>query len=340
MTLRVALRCDGTNATGMGHICELLVLADALRRRGARPFVLTQNGTPGLRTVTDAGYPAVPLAFTPRTEDAAVAAALARERPDRVVVSMSGRPPAYYRGLRAASRHLTAVFDEGKARRSQADLVVDYCVRQRAKARPDELRGPRFGLFSPLLRRLSARRGSGPVKRLLINSGGSDPFDLTPRLVSAVRDLPGLRLEVVMGAAAAPALVKRVRAMRKALGPRLRLHIGLPAPRFIRLMASCDAAVTAAGNTLYELCALGVPSAVVSHHPRHQEAARAFAARGAAVDIGIGPVLSDAALARGLGAFLRDGAARRRLSRAASALVDPRGADRVAAAILAAKPRR
>jgi spore coat polysaccharide biosynthesis predicted glycosyltransferase SpsG len=82
--------------------------------------------------------------------------------------------------------------------------------------------------------------------------------------------------------------------------------------------------------TLYEACALGVPVVAVALNRLQHTTIQAIARRGAAIDAGaIGPATARVALE--IDRLLRDPAARRRMGMAGRALVDGRGAARVAA---------
>ena len=115
-----------------------------------------------------------------------------------------------------------------------------------------------------------------------------------------------------------------------------RLEQAVAPARFRALMREADLAIASAGNTLYELCALGVPALVVAHHPRHQAVAEAFARHGAVRCCGIGTEVPVERIAEDARTLLSDAQARRDLSRQGQALVDGLGCGRVAAALLAA----
>jgi spore coat polysaccharide biosynthesis predicted glycosyltransferase SpsG len=102
------------------------------------------------------------------------------------------------------------------------------------------------------------------------------------------------------------------------------------------LMSRCDLALTAAGQTLYELAALGRPAVAIemAANQRPQLAALQQAgtviAAGAATDQDI----ADCAATR-LAELARDRVSLSRMAAAGRALIDGRGARRVAEAVLA-----
>ena len=102
----------------------------------------------------------------------------------------------------------------------------------------------------------------------------------------------------------------------------------------IELMSEADLAITAAGNTLYELSVLGVPSLVISHHKDHDSVAAAFAKRGAVINVGIGTEIDERFIALSVDSLLKDSDLRSRLSENVRKVVDGKGSMRVAEKIV------
>jgi spore coat polysaccharide biosynthesis predicted glycosyltransferase SpsG len=106
-------------------------------------------------------------------------------------------------------------------------------------------------------------------------------------------------------------------------------------------LSSTSVAVLAGGVTLYEACALGVPSVAVALNSAQHVTIRALARRGATVDAGsVASGLSQRRtaatrtldrVAREVERLVGDTAARRRMTATGRRLIDGRGAARVAA---------
>jgi spore coat polysaccharide biosynthesis predicted glycosyltransferase SpsG len=89
----------------------------------------------------------------------------------------------------------------------------------------------------------------------------------------------------------------------------------LPRNALYRLMQASDMAISAAGNTLYELLYIGVPSLVISHHRRHDEVAKAFEHQGTVINLGIGEELAEGHIVAALWELAADYDLRQRLQR-------------------------
>lgn len=100
------------------------------------------------------------------------------------------------------------------------------------------------------------------VKDILITTGGSDPYHFCLNLLSCFQERlsaliaePDFHLHVLIGS------LNEDKRLLKELAeelPFLKLHENVT--DMAALMASCDLAISAAGTTLYELCAVGIPA--------------------------------------------------------------------------------
>lgn len=219
--------------------------------------------------------------------------------------------------LRAAGLVVTAVV-EGSPPRA-LDHVFDVVER------------PELMILSPRLtaRRRRARRGTAP---LLLTMGGCDARGLTPRLVRWLGRLavpPELR--VVVGG-----LFDHERRLQLAMErypAGCELERAPDQERLFHLMAVSRAAITHGGDTLYELACLGVPTAAVCPSARQLRVARRFASAHAVMNLGVHRALTRPVFQKGVRRLLDDPVTRRQLARCGRALVDGRGAQRVASTL-------
>jgi UDP-2,4-diacetamido-2,4,6-trideoxy-beta-L-altropyranose hydrolase len=114
--------------------------------------------------------------------------------------------------------------------------------------------------------------------------------------------------------------------------PRLTLHVDTP--HMARLTAEADAAIGAAGSSVWERCTLGLPSAMVVLAENQRPAAQTLAERGAALVLDAGQPDFEAALDRALMRLLTDAGLRRELAARSAEICDGLGAPRVAEAFL------
>lgn len=121
------------------------------------------------------------------------------------------------------------------------------------------------------------------VKDILITTGGSDPYHFCLNLLSCFQERlssllaePDFHLHILIGS------LNKDRELLQELAtelPYLMLHENVS--DMAALMASCDLAVSAAGTTLYELCAAGIPAISYTFADNQLPSSLAFASAGA-----------------------------------------------------------
>ena len=121
------------------------------------------------------------------------------------------------------------------------------------------------------------------VKDILITTGGSDPYHFCLNLLSCFQERlssllaePDFHLHILIGSLSKDR--ELLQELAKEL-PFLMLHENVS--DMATLMASCDLAVSAAGTTLYELCAAGIPAISYTFADNQLPSSLAFASAGA-----------------------------------------------------------
>ena len=231
----------------------------------------------------------------------------------------------------------TAYIDDLYAFDYPADLVINYDF-----APPEHfyskagkaLLGCRF---APLRAQFS---GLTPVFReqvanVLISTGGTDDWNVAGKLASALLTTPesaSWRIHVLIG----PMHTHRNELQALAAShPQLLLHEKVT--DMAGLMRACDLAVSAAGTTLYELCAAGVPSVSFTMADNQLPCARdmeRFAGVLCAGDVRSTPEFTERLLSL-LFSLAENLQQRSALSRSMHAAIDGRGAERIARELLA-----
>lgn len=334
------VRADAGPAIGIGHVMRCRVLAAALAARGWRTGFAVSAETPAAApdAIGDA-----PLILEPGLPPALEPAALARRWPEGarlLVVDHYRRDAAFERACRPWARAVLAV-DDLADRGHDADVVLDANLGRRAAdydgLAPGARRliGPRWLPLRPEFARLRpaalARRAeAGPVRRVLVCLGGTDPGGHTALALETLAGLDDtITVDVVTGPAA-----PHLDALRGLL-PRLpfaaTLHVG--SGRIADLMTEADLAIGAGGSMGWERCCLGLPSTALIVADNQRQATRALEAAGAALAVEADAPDARARLGLALETLLTDAVARARMAAAAAALVDGQGADRVARAV-------
>jgi UDP-2,4-diacetamido-2,4,6-trideoxy-beta-L-altropyranose hydrolase len=339
-------RVDASVTTGTGHLMECLALADSFGRTCSSESLFLVNGFgPALRTLDEQGYRyrIVPPGLSDPAEQAWILDILDQYGARLLACNLLDRRESFYAGLRGHGARLVIILDDAIPRRLPGDFVVNWSILQDegyyAQYAGDGTRyciGPRFmpmreGLHGHWLR---PKEIPERPRTIFVNQGGSDPFGLTARILRGLEllELPQ-EIVVVVGSAVPEAHREELRALGDHARNSCSFAWGVPPREMEDIMERSDLAITAAGNTLYELALFGVPSLIVCHHERHQAVAEAFAARGAAVNLGIGTGLAPEAIAGATAALLGDRARRQALSERMKGITDGLGCSRIAEAV-------
>ncbi len=334
----VGLRCDATPGSGVGHVVRCVALADELRRRGHRVVLVGRVEVGWVaellaeRAIATVAAPDDPAALA----DLAVGSGLGA-----VVLDGYLLDPGCGSALRAHGIRVLSLVDGDWGRGQDADVYLDQNLGAAGPLGPSpaavHLAGLDYALFRDdvVAHRDDAPLPTGDRPRLLAMFGGTDPFGAAAVVVPLALGT-GAPVEVV-AVAANPGIAAELEALATGRGQSVTvLH---SAPSLGAVAATCDAAVSAAGSTTWELLCLGVPTALVAVVDNQEVGYLATVDRGVVDPCGrLAGLRADPAAREACVAVLRrlltDPGHRAELRARGRALVDGRGRERVADALL------
>jgi UDP-2,4-diacetamido-2,4,6-trideoxy-beta-L-altropyranose hydrolase len=331
----VAFRTTGSATVGLGHLRRCLSLADALRDRGAECHFIVTSGDRAREYLSRRGITAHAVAQE-NDVDLCDTCAIAEELKVHALVIDSYEVTED--SLSRPRVPVVAVLDDLADRFLPVNLVVNGAplasrLRYRVAPHTRLLLGSEFLLLRPEFANLAARATRRCVEHVVITVGGADTLGLTPRLAKwTLQGLPDADIDVVVG----PFFSSDVSAeMHELANLESRLTVHEDPEILPELMAGSDLAVACGGQTVYELAAAGVPTLAVQNAHNQAGNLKGLATLGALVCVGHArdPKLG-AAVQRCLVTLSSDVERRTAMSVAARSVVDGRGADRVANAIL------
>ena len=340
---------DAGPRVGLGHLMRSRAVVEALRaRRPARTTCLGRMGAREARLVRGWGYAL--RRFGEGNRRRALRAALAEGgRPDVIVFDAYRRLESELL-LAAKTGAIVVLFDDGNLRgsgRVPVTLRIGPVLPPRAAPvnRPARLHlaGPRHLCVRPEIVALRERgRGRSAAGAIVVSlGGGAAPGvgHLLRRLRAAVeaRDwvvLARRRADVGAGSgrgarrAAGRSVAGRRGARRAAVRQSGQVRVVSDPRAAAGALAAAPAVVCAAGTTAWEAACLGVPAVLWPRVANQRPIARTLNGRAAIV------CRRSADLPQALARLLKDRTLARRLSRGGRRMVDGRGAQRVARAIL------
>ena len=191
------------------------------------------------------------------------------------------------------------------------------------------LGGPEFILLHPAYTAVEVLPLNVSVRRVLACFGGSDPADLSSRLVTLLEStVVNADFRLILGPLYQGSAMLRATSVTSGLT--LLDDVNVLAEE----MAACDLAIVSGGTLAYEACALGRPTVVISQNQDQASEAEFLATAGAVVHVGRHDTVSDEAIILAIDQLSSDYSRRFGLSALASRLIPRDGAERVAARIL------
>jgi UDP-2,4-diacetamido-2,4,6-trideoxy-beta-L-altropyranose hydrolase len=350
VTPMILFRADATPTMGTGHVMRCLTLAEALRDRGFDVAFAAAALTPSIeRRLAAERIPVRPI--DPATDDLAGATlAIARELGANAVVVDAYHLSADWRlALRSFGVPILAFQDQDDGVSLHADLVLNAAADPTdgkwRRAAPDAsfLTGPRHVLLRRELRRamVAASDPVGARRSILVTFGGADPAGLTLPVTAALDRLlgPDATLDVVIGGSVPEAGGLAVRVA--ALGERIAIHrkriaIHLDPLEMGPLIGRAGLAVSAAGGTIGELAALGVPALIAIVAENQVAGSAAAVADGWCEAFDARDPYAVEAIAQRAATLWADRPQREAMARRTRGLIDADGAERVVDALIGA----
>jgi spore coat polysaccharide biosynthesis predicted glycosyltransferase SpsG len=333
---RVLFRADGGAQLGMGHVFRSLAIANALRERAHADvaFLMHKDLPDGTRTVERHGYRVVKIG-----EDVGdVLEGVRAFAPSILVNDLRSLPADYLRALSHLDTVTVNLVDTpGDLETTEHYEQLIVSVMKDDRETPDGFyAGPEYAILrEQFLGRPKVVRER--ARTLLLSFGGSDPQGLTVQAARALASLPPA-IEIVAVAGPAFGFHRELEDALAAVPGRVR--VVREAGHIAELMLEADVMVGSGGMSVYEIAALGTPGVILAQNAREDERMREFARHGTVLYLGLGTDVAEGTLRDTVLGLLDDANARRAMSARGRALVDGRGAERVAVEVLASRRGR
>ncbi len=315
------LRVDANAAIGYGHLARMATLADELARRGHTVWFASQDRLDQTHWFHSAWR------FLPLEAEHDLHLVAESLQPDAIVCDL----PAYDAETLALLRaqYPLIVLDDFQAAPLPADLLIyTQMIWREAPADSGQrvLGGPRYALIP---RRVAETPRVPPTRDLVVTLGGSDPTNLTARVLEGLRALePPVTMTVILG----PGYHHRESLCDLLESYPHAVSVRAAVTDMISVMKAHRLAVTAVGVTLYELAACGVPAIALAEEARHMALATVLESVGTlralpASQAEVGSLAAEVAC------LLADSRERAAMAEAGRALLDGNGPARIADAM-------
>jgi UDP-2,4-diacetamido-2,4,6-trideoxy-beta-L-altropyranose hydrolase len=338
--MSVLFRVDSNLEIGLGHLQRCLSLAMALQHFDTTCFFLTNKQPVVTDRVKRFGFKGWTLDTVDSwsTDDVAQTSKIAElENCDAIVVDSDYEGTNYLSQLRSAGLLVCAIEDLSP-HSFPCQLVVNgdvHAHQLRYESSSGDtlfLLGPEYSLLRPEFWKVESRIVNKTAKNILVTLGGADPYNLTPRVLKLLDEIPGtFSVTALIGPFFTN--VMDIQASAERADGRIKL---VHSPDSVcNLMLESDLAVSAGGQTLYELACTGCPTIAVRIAPNQDRQLQVFEESGFIRIAGHG---EDDSIIDAIGdavfSLLQDCQARSSMSAAGQRLIDGQGALRVARTIV------
>lgn len=331
------IRADGGTQMGTGHLMRCLALAQGWQEAGGEVLFVLAWEMPAIEErLWQEGMQVAHLVGVVAGSEADVAATavLARQHHARwIVVDGYHFDSAYQKQIKEAGFSLLFIDDNAHADHYYADLVLNQNIYAQARLYQARERHTRLLLgtsFALLRREFWPWRGwqrpmPEAARHLLVTLGGSDPDNVTLKVIQALQQLSGDWEAVIVVGGQNPHYQELVTAVGN--DPRFQLRQNVP--NMPELMAWADLAVSAGGSSIWELAFMGVPTLLVTLADNQSEAVNTLAQNGICLKLDQNRTLTLARVKEYLESVLKDSAQRALMHKRARDLVDGYGVVRI-----------
>lgn len=294
----IYIRADANPNIGMGHIMRCLSIADAFHRLGSSPvFLLADENV--LPIITDRGHKAIVFHSDYKNMEAELPLWKSQGifSADLIIVDSYFATEGYLKPLKAkvGKTGKLVYLDDLVSYPYPVDILVNYNAYAKLSAyeslyesamtdMPQFILGCSFAPLRSMFRGVSKKKQPEKVRNILISTGGSDGLHLTVSLICALLKKESKNQSIFHFLLGTMNTDKdEIRALVQGKN-NLILHENVSDMR--GLLEMMDLAVSAAGSTLYEICACGVPLMTYTIADNQIPGAEAFCSLGLAMNIG------------------------------------------------------
>ena len=330
------IRTDMNQTIATGHLMRCLAIADAARTLGeASTFLLADKQAVSL--LEEHGYPYIVLHTDWKDMESELSILLpliAEKKIEKLLIDSYQVTAAYLEALTKATK--TVYLDDLGEFPYPVDIVICYANywEKLGYAEKGDFRKGFFGpSYAPLRREFQdcQKKLIKPrVENLLLLSGGTDPYHILADILEQIDPELYLRIDIICGKyhTGYDSLCELYKSYNN-------IHIHKAVSHIETLMEQADLAVAAGGTTLYELCACGTPTISYAMADNQLENVRQFQEDGI-IDYA-GDVRYENAIEHIMAyvkQYHRDASLRRERSERMQNIVDGRGAERSARALM------
>ena len=337
--MKIFIRCDGGTKLGTGHIVRQLMIAKELKKEITQAEIefLMKNIPEGVKRVEEKGFSVkiIPKTINLISEAKLIVDYLKNKNPNLLIFDVLNTSKEYIKILKKLKTKIVS-FDDHSESKYLADLRFNILELNRESETSGLFKGPEYVTLNSVYADYHKRKKEikKQANKILITFGGSDPDNLTNKVLKALEKInKKLEINVVVGFAFPydGELKESIRNSKH----KIKLYKNISPQKMAELMFKCDIGIGAGGLTQYEFVCIGLPAIIICEEVEHQyKLADWFQAKGALINLKVGKELSEEKISENIYELLGDYFKRKEMSFKGKKLCDGRGLKRTIAKIL------
>ena len=276
----IIIRADANEHIGTGHVMRCLSVAQAFVDKGEKVLFVTADHR-GDRLIKQQGFDVACLNTEWTNMESEELDKFVKEcKPNLLLIDSYYVTEQYLDRLRNVVT--TAYFDDLNEKYWNVDYLINYNIyagvfdySRYHDANTELLLNPRY---APLREEFKncPKHEIKRVSDILISAGGGDPEHVFEKIMSGIcLDMKEIVFHFIVGA-----LNPRLDDIKVLAKDKKNIVLHINEKHMSDLMRNCDIAVSAAGTTLYELCATGIPTITYTLANNQLVAAEQFGKQG------------------------------------------------------------
>lgn len=261
--MKICFRVDANSHIGQGHVMRCLSIALYARKNKLFDslFAIADGETEKLFIDNDFEYLKLGISYKDYSQKSANILIDRLQAYDIKVIFVDSYYITNYFINTVKTRYKTACFF-CKEETMCADLIVNYNINYNADFYEKNYQDKSCKLllgskFVPLREEFSSltHAKKSERKKILFLTGGSDPYNMVDRFLVLSKELAQYDITIVIGKYSKVEHINKTTKNVRCIPP---------SKNIAKIMAENDIVVSAGGTTMYELCAIGVPTIIYS----------------------------------------------------------------------------
>jgi spore coat polysaccharide biosynthesis predicted glycosyltransferase SpsG len=344
-TPKIIIRCDAGRSTGFGHVVRCLALATRLKTdAGVQALFAMQRDDIGNQFVRGHGFSVTTFDSEhaiEQSEDDWLARVLLDNEAECLVLDVRTQlSKAMLLSVRSKGLFVVTI-DDLSDRSAAVDQIYLPPIPQVKRLTWDGFTGERFVGWDWILmpERVVAHRAREELLqepealRLVVTMGGSDPAELTLRVVEILKTI-SIRVEIAVLIGPAYLSVNKLESLLQTMPWPTKIFVN--PHNFLEILGSASLVIGSFGATAYEVAALGVPSVYLCLSADHAESASALQDAGCAISLGIHDEIKNSEIRDAIVSTLESCEIRQNMRTHSLNKIDGRGCQRISHNILSA----